>query len=286
MRRYIGVVADNRRWDKLAPRPGDVFVCTPPKSGTTWMQAMVALLLSGDPDVAPNPSVTMPWIDHRFRDVDEVMSRLAAQPHRRSMKTHTPLDGIPIRDSAIYLVVHRHPLDVHFSMRRHVANQAKAPLAWYYPDDPDLCYQRFLDGADEGADYDSACLAAILRHYRTALDLSARPNVHRFHYADMRRDPAGTLKRLAGILETDHPPALMAELLRASSFESMRDNAGRFVPGSGTGSWKSEAGFFDSGTARKWEGRLSADQYAAYDAAIGAALSPDERAWLEEGAGA
>lgn len=283
MRNYIGIVADSRRWRQLPLRAGDVIVCTPPKSGTTWMQAMIALLISGDPAIAPDPSLKMPWVDQRFRDIGGVVSRASAQKGRRSFKTHTPLDGIPLADEAVYITVHRHPLDVHFSMRGHVANQVDPPLAWYFPEDEDLCYRRFLEGADEGADYDSACLAAILRNYRAALDASARPNVHRFHYAEMRRDPAAALDRLAAILGVDYPPAQMAELLAASSFENMRRNAGRFAPGGGRGTWKSDAGFFHSGSHRKWEGRLTEAQYAAYDAAMDAALSPDERRWLETG---
>ncbi|TMA51013.1 MAG: sulfotransferase domain-containing protein [Deltaproteobacteria bacterium] len=39
---------DNRRWAGFEPRPGDIFVCTPPKCGTTWTQAIVASLLWPD----------------------------------------------------------------------------------------------------------------------------------------------------------------------------------------------------------------------------------------------
>ena len=36
---------DNRRWEHFVHRPGDIFVCTPPKCGTTWTQTIVASLL-------------------------------------------------------------------------------------------------------------------------------------------------------------------------------------------------------------------------------------------------
>jgi hypothetical protein len=36
-----------------------------------------------------------PWIEVGFNPLDEVLGRLAAQTHRRSIKTHTPADGIP-----------------------------------------------------------------------------------------------------------------------------------------------------------------------------------------------
>ena len=69
---YLGALTDNRRWDQVTIRPDDVLVVTPPKCGTTWMQTIVALLLSGDPEVETELSVKMPWVDMRIREMDEV----------------------------------------------------------------------------------------------------------------------------------------------------------------------------------------------------------------------
>ena len=48
LRPYRNAVFDHRRWAGFEPRPGDIFVCTPPKCGTTWTQAIVASLLWPD----------------------------------------------------------------------------------------------------------------------------------------------------------------------------------------------------------------------------------------------
>jgi len=282
---YLGALTDNRRWDRVRLRPDDVIVATPPKCGTTWMQTIVALLFWGDPEIETELSVRMPWVDIRVREMGEVAERLEAMPHRRSMKSHTPLDGLPVGDRGHFICVFRHPLDAHFSFRKHVRN---IPIRWFdmwYPeDDPDgIAFRRFLDGGPEGFDTDAMPLAHILRHYEAARALSDRPNVSVFHYADMKRDLAGTFDRLAGLLGLEHPPAVMQELVAAATFENMRDNAARFAPSGGTGFFRSDAGFFDSGSDRKWEGCLSEAELAAYDAAMNAALSPEDRAWLEYG---
>jgi aryl sulfotransferase len=47
--------------------------------------------------------------------------------------------------------------------------------------------------------------------------------------------------------------------------------------------WKADSGFFASASSNKWQGVLTAADLAAYDAAIGAVLTPAERAWLEWG---
>lgn len=282
---YLGALTDNRRWDMVNIRPDDVFVVTPPKCGTTWMQTIVALLFSGDPEVETELSVKMPWIDIRIREMSEVADRLDAMQHRRSMKSHTPMDGVPLDDHAQYICVFRHPLDAHFSYRKHVRN---IPMPWFdmwYPeDDTDgITFRRFLDGGAEGFDTDAMPLAHILRHYEAAKALADRPNVTLFHYADMTRDLAGTIDRLAGLLGITHPAPVMEQLVQAATFDNMKDNAERFAPSGGKGFFKSDAEFFHSATSGKWRNKLTEAELAAYDDMMNAHLSPSDRAWLEYG---
>ena len=50
---------------------------------------------------------TGPWFDGLIYDFAELSARPEAQSHRRNIKTHTPADGIPIVDTASYIVVSR-----------------------------------------------------------------------------------------------------------------------------------------------------------------------------------
>ena len=82
---------DSRRWSGYKPREGDVVIATAPKVGTTWMQQIVNLLIfqSAQPRTLGELS---PWIDCRFRKpIDEVLSNIEAQTHRRFLKAHLPL---------------------------------------------------------------------------------------------------------------------------------------------------------------------------------------------------
>lgn len=282
---YLGPLTDSRRWDKIPLRGDDVLVVTPPKCGTTWMQTIVALLLSGDPEVETELTIKNPWIDIRMREIEEVAERVAAMTHRRSLKSHTPLDGIPFHETAQYICVFRHPLDAHFSYRNHVRNM---PLnvfdRWYPEDDPDrITFKRFLDGGAEGFDGDAMPLAHILQHYKSALARADRPNVALFHYADMCRDLPGTFERLNTLLQTDHPAHLLEVLTKVATFDHMSSDPARYAPSGGTPFWKSDAAFFHSGTSQKWVGNLTDSELAAYDAMMDTHLAPDERAWLENG---
>ena len=93
-RQYRAVMFDSARWDDFEFRADDIVICSPAKAGTTWTQMLCALLIfRTDQFDAPLTEIS-PWIDMFTATRDDVFARLAAQSHRRFIKTHTPLDGI------------------------------------------------------------------------------------------------------------------------------------------------------------------------------------------------
>ena len=99
-----------------------MVVSTRSKSGTTWVQMICLLLLYGDPELPAPLTELSPWVDHTVEPVADVVARLERQPGRRVVKTHTPLDGVPLDDRATYVVVARHPLDMAVSLWHQGAN--------------------------------------------------------------------------------------------------------------------------------------------------------------------
>src|SRR3954447_1557463 len=95
-KRYRSVVADSVRWDGFQFRDSDIVISTPPKCGTTWMQTMCALLVFDSVDLDQPLAKISPWLDMQLADRADVVASLDAQKHRRFIKTHTPLDGLPI----------------------------------------------------------------------------------------------------------------------------------------------------------------------------------------------
>lgn len=281
-RAYGEAITDSTRWIAFSPRVGDIVVSTPAKSGTTWTQSILVLLILGDPGVDAQTSMKSPWIDINIRDVAELMARLEAQEHRRQVKTHTPIDGIPIWDELRYVTVYRHPIDVHFSYRKHAANMTLDLENDLYPDDPSESFRIFL----EGTHFEGDSLWAIVDHYRGTLARESRENLMRLHYADMLRDLTGAVEQIAAHVGVSHPPEVMAALVEAATFDSMKANAHRFAPSAGQGFWRKDDGFFDSAMSNKSEGKLTADDLAAYDARMSELLGPEQRAWLEWGSAA
>ncbi|MGZ5329095.1 MAG: sulfotransferase domain-containing protein, partial [Actinomycetota bacterium] len=213
-RRYRGFIADTARWERFVFRPDDVVISTPAKCGTTWMQTIVGMLLLDRVDLGAPIATISPWLDMLTRTDDEVFGLLDAQTHRRFIKTHAPLDGIPRHDPVTYITVVRHPLDVALSDRDHNENQredrlVELRLAASGEPDPDLPvgedrpedtgdYLRwFIDNHEPPVGSGPHGLEDYCQQVRTYWDAREVPNVHLFHYADMWADLDGEMRRVA-----------------------------------------------------------------------------------------
>ncbi|MEV6487925.1 sulfotransferase domain-containing protein [Actinoplanes sp. NPDC051633] len=104
------------RWMDFRFRAGDIVISTPRKSGTTWMQMICALLIFRTPDLPAPLWQLSPWLDTPDAPPEHVDAQLAAQRHRRFIKTHTPLSGIPSDARVTYVVTARNPVDAFVSM--------------------------------------------------------------------------------------------------------------------------------------------------------------------------
>src|SRR5690242_6101076 len=118
--RYQSHDEDSARWLGFQFRPGDIVISTRRRTGTTWLQMICGLLIFQRPELPAPLWHLSPWLDHQVVPADLVYARLAEQPHRRFIKTHTPLDGLPADGRVTYIVAARHPLDAFVSFRRQV----------------------------------------------------------------------------------------------------------------------------------------------------------------------
>jgi aryl sulfotransferase len=284
LRPYRTAVADNRRWAGFVPRPGDVFVCTPAKCGTTWMQTIVASLFWPDNDL-PAPVLEMaPWIEFEADPIDVILARLEAQRHRRFMKTHTPADGIPVFPDARYVFVARDGRDAFMSMCNHLAR---------FRDDvrEGMNLRAAADGVPPMPGWDGDVHAffdvwlpflGLLEHVETFWRRRADPNVLLVHYNDLKRDLGSEMRRVAGFLDVTVPEAKWPAVVERCTFEAMRARGPeigafeRFFEGGA-------ASFLFKGTNGRWRDVLTADELARYAARVAEVLPPAGAAWLEHG---
>ena len=89
---------------------------------STWTQMFSAMLIFDGPAFPGPLEQISPWLDMCNRPLDDVPAELAAQTHRRFIKTHTPLDGLEVREDVTYVVTGHDPHDVAVSFDHHAEN--------------------------------------------------------------------------------------------------------------------------------------------------------------------
>ena len=312
---YQNFMVDSARWNDFKFRDGDIIISTPPKSGTTWTQMICALLIFQKPDLEAPLTDLSPWLDMATAPIDEVLARLEAQTHRRFIKTHTPLDGLPYHEEATYLCVGRDPRDAFMSMDSHHKNmrpefielmqaamhQARGDTgdsesesrpappspAATGPTTPEEFCTKFREWiADDGLPWrpDQPMGApCVLHHTQTFWTFRHRPNIHLMHYGDLLRDLEGQMRELATILGIDVDESAWPDLVQAAKFENMKVNAEMLVPEADKDMWNSRQGFFHKGTVDQWQGVLGDEELRLYRAAMQERLDPEHAEWLENG---
>ena len=298
VKRYRTQIADSGRWEHFPLRAGDIVISTPPKCGTTWTQMVCALLIFDGPTF-PAPLETLsPWLDMLNRSADDVYETYAAQTHRRFIKTHTPLDGLPERDDVSYVVVGRDPRDVAISMEHHTANLdfdrimelrpravglddlADLPPRREPSGDPAERFRTFVEEDELGG---RASLATVLHHLLTAWERRTAPNVILGHYADLTADLPGEMLRLAGALGIPLTPSRARELAPEAGIDRMRARADEVVPSASLGTFKSTSAFLRAGATGEWRTRVSPEDEARYEERVASLVPADLAVWAHLG---
>jgi aryl sulfotransferase len=282
-------------WRDFPFRQGDIVIATNPKSGTTWMQMICALLIFQTPELPAPLSELSPWLDNPAKaHREEIWARLSAQQHRRFVKTHSSLEQIPLNPQVTYIVVARHPLDARISKGHHIQNIDPEQLRLLEEDSGPggASRQRYgllspparrppmnavlLTWIARASDRNS--LRFQMRFLRDAWHHRDEPNVTLVHYDDLCADLMGEMRRIADLLEISVPDRMWPDLVAAASFEEMRRRADQIIPDPEL--FKDAEAFFQRGKPGAWRKYLTDDEYAFYLARVAELAPPDLLAWL------
>jgi aryl sulfotransferase len=286
---YRSVDEDSARWLGFPFRDGDIVISTRSKSGTTWAQMICALLVFGSPGLPAPLSELSPWLDWLITPRDEVVGRLSAQGHRRFIKTHTPLDGVPIDPRATYIVVARHPLDMAVSLYHQGDNldhdrlrQLTGHSEPVRPPSPRPPLREWLlswidQDVEPNAQLDS--LPGVMWHLSDAWARRGEENIVLVHYDDLSTDLEGEMRRIAARLGISIPSQTWPELVEAATFDRMRARAPQLVPDP-AGLFKDNAAFFRRGRSGSGREVLTAEELAHYRDRATRLAPSDLVAWL------
>jgi hypothetical protein len=169
--------------------PRDVMVTGFPKSGTNWMQIMLANLWDDWGAYVLTGSRRVPSIEFIGNGVDGYDVAVASDPPRL-MKNHLPASQMPdtwraSRAKVIYIT--RNPFDVCPSFFR----QQQIP-ALEFDADWDRWVQRFIQG--------DTLYGGWAEHVRGWHRYGAPDNVHHLSYEALSRDPFGEMRKVVNFL--------------------------------------------------------------------------------------
>ena len=299
LREYRTWVMDSRYWSGYAPRKDDIIIASAPKCGTTWMQQIVSSLVFRDAAVRALPTVS-PWVEARFRyTAEEMRGILAALPHRRFLKTHLPIDGLPLYDEVKYIHIGRDGRDAALSMHNHFSGFTDNHIALFDaiaredevvgrpyqrpPPDPAQFFRRWIatkvtPGPVQGPP--SPFFFDIEAGYWAE---RARSNVLLVHYADLVADLDAEMRRIADFLGIAINHELWSSIVQAAGFEVMRAAGDQLMPFTKVMFAEGSQRFFNKGINGRWRQVLTDDDLALYDARVRDMLSPGLAAWLDGG---
>lgn len=271
--RYQSAEEDSDRWNRFPFREGDVVVSTRSKSGTTWMQQICLSLVHGSAALTAPLGELSPWVDWMVEPEGDLFARLEAQPGRRVLKTHTPLDGVVLDQRATYVVVVRDPLDMAVSLYHQGNNLDRERIAQLTgqvsattpsPLEPlhEWLVRWTMSDADPRESMDS--LPGVVHHVCDAWSRRDDERVLLVRYEALVADLEGQMRWLADRLDAHPDPAAWPSLVEGATFRGMRAVAAARTPDP-QGVLKDPVAFFRRGTPGAGREVLDAAQVAAYE---------------------
>ena len=279
---------DSTLWKDFPFRDDDIIISTYAKSGTTWVQQILAqLIFNGATDV--NVAEMSPWVDFRLPPKEVKFEAIEAQTHRRFLKTHLPVDALVYSQKAKYLYIARDGRDVLWSYYNHHSKHN------------DLFYREINGVGGPGIEparppqheihkyfhvwleKDGYPLWRFWHNIRTWWEIRHLPNLMLLHFSALKADMPGEIRRIAAFLDIPVEERKWDAILEHCSFDYMRAHAEPSVPLGGA-MWEGGAKtFIHKGTNGRWRDVLTEEDNANYESRALEELGPECAHWLASG---
>ncbi|KAJ8766594.1 hypothetical protein K2173_001112 [Erythroxylum novogranatense] len=249
------------------PKSTDIFVATCPKSGTTWLKALIFATVNRTLfDFADHPLLTnsphdlVPYLD-RLICQEEFVSRIRDQPAPRIFATHFPYTLLPdnVRDSGCrFVYVCRDPKDILVSGWHFIHK-----LRDISPVSMQDAVSSFSKGVVEYGPFWDHMLS-----YKKA-SMSAPEKILFLTYEELTKDPIVQVKRLAEFVGMpfsvkEVTDGVVEKIVRLCSFENLQNLEVNKNVNSIQENYKNPD-FFRKGEVGDWKNHLSPDMAAVID---------------------
>lgn len=206
---YFASAEGWQRAMEYTPSPTDVFIVTPPKCGTTWMQQIVhGLRTRGSMDFDEITRM-VPWIDMAHDMGIDIHAPQAAEP--RAFKTHRVLSEVP--KGAKYIVIVRDPCDALLSDYHFLGEM-------FFDKDSvsleEFAREDFIPGRD------------IHKHILTFWNRRDDADVLPLCFENMKADLPGTIEKVANFIGIPLDSELKEIVTRQSDIKFMQAHKDQF----------------------------------------------------------
>ncbi|XP_062298485.1 sulfotransferase 2B1-like [Scomber scombrus] len=244
-------------YEEFTFRPDDILIVTYPKSGTTWMQEIVPLIMSGgDPasvETLPNWD-RVPWLEVGQSRTHKHEER----PSPRMFATHFQYNMMPpsffdVKPKVIYVM--RNPKDVftssfhYYGMISFVGDQGTQSEFLH----------KFLDG--------KVMFGSWFDHVKGWLNAEDKERIMYISYEEMITDLKESVARMSQFLEKSLDAQVIEKIADRCVFKNMKQNKMSNysqVPRGFMDQTKSE--FLRKGIAGDWKNQLTVAEVKHFDA--------------------
>ncbi|KAK1422376.1 hypothetical protein QVD17_25461 [Tagetes erecta] len=204
-------------------QPSDVFLCSYPKSGTTWLKALAfAIITRKKFDESANPLLTtfphkcIPFLESDFEQIEENQKNSCFTP----IATHFPYPALPesiLASNCKIVYIYRNMKDVIVSYYHFLREIAKLPIQ-------DAPFEGAFDDFTHGISWYGPYWDHILGYWKASL---SRPERFLFlKYEDMKKDPKSNVKRLAEFIGRpftieEENEGVIDNIIKLCSFENL-----------------------------------------------------------------
>ncbi|KAK3255402.1 hypothetical protein CYMTET_35413 [Cymbomonas tetramitiformis] len=240
----------------LPPRPGDVFICSYPKSGTTWMQNIVVTLglrgksFSHISQYSPFYDIDPHWEGSSFSSqFDQAFREFG----RRIFNTHLRWEQLPGNQDTRYIYVVRDGKDAVHSFYQHLSHQVGG-----FEGSFDDFFQEWMLG--------KIPYGRWVDHIKSFEAATADSRVLFVRYEDMKDDLGHEVARIAAHLQIPLTTQELEDILPNFSMSSMKARKSQFQPISVE--WKGSFEFIRKGTVGDSEQTFNKEKVSKFNESV------------------
>ncbi|XP_021073907.1 sulfotransferase 1C2-like [Mus pahari] len=207
-----------RQIQTFKAKPDDLFICTYPKSGTTWIQEIVDMIEQNGDVEKCRQAITQhrpPYIEWARPPQSSGVDKANEMPAPRILRTHLPTQLLPPSfwtNNCKFLYVARNAKDCmvsyyHFYRMSQVLPE---PGTW------DEYFETFINGkVSWGSWFD---------HVKGWWEIRDRYQILFLFYEDMKRDPKHEIQKVMQFMGKNLDEDVVDKIVQGTSFEKMKNN--------------------------------------------------------------